>query len=558
MDETPTRSIEWRAVVGAIPGGVAVVVDGRYVHVSTEFADAVGSTADALVGRRWARPFTERARTRLDRDAIPRARDGGRWRGTVAVRSGDGRRPGSDGSPGSERRIGLTVSATEGGALVWVVSPDGEGGDGADDRESPGSFAVVRDGTERERGERGRGPQHDGHAALHRIGDLFLETVRELVGTASREAVERTVCEQLADSNLYRLAWVGRQAFDDERIDARVVAGDGAGYVDEVSITADGTDAGGDPAGRALRTGDVRIDRVDGDSAEPWAVAAREHGFASVAAVPLCHDQTVYGVLVTYTDREAAFDERERAGLEAIGRTVGTIIHAARSRDLLFADAVVELEFDLTGADTPLVATPRDLGCTFSLEGYVAAGERWLLYLSMEGQDPATAVAAIQASGGAESARTLTETEGDARIEVAVASSSLLHAVTGAGANLRTAVAGPEEAHMVVEAPATADTRAIVDEVYRTYEAASLVAHRERDRPARSLGRPENLLSSLTDRQREALEAAYRAGYYDWPRESTAEEVAASLGLSGPTLHGHLRKAQARIFSALIEGSSTD
>ena len=33
--------------------------------------------------------------------------------------------------------------------------------------------------------------------------------------------------------------------------------------------------------------------------------------------------------------------------------------------------------------------------------------------------------------------------------------------------------------------------------------------------------------TDMTDRQREALEAAFRAGYFDWPRDSTAEEVEA-------------------------------
>jgi len=662
MDETPTRSIEWGAVVDAIPGGVAVVVDGRFVHVSAAFADAVGATADGLVGERWSGPFADGARTRLEREAIPVARDGDRWRGEVAVRSDRGSGPGLAGDETvlADRTVGLTVSGTDHGSLVWTVSDDPDAdadvrrrldryetivetvddgvyalnehleftyvNDGLcdiigrsreellgtpapsyidyedeaamaretrrrvvegdttwgrvqatvdtpsgervletryrlhpePDGEFRGSIGIIRDVTDRERRERELQRQRDGLATLDQINELLLETVRELVQTASREAVERTVCERLAASDLYRFAWVGRQAFDEERVEPRVVAGDGAGYLDEVTITADESDTGAGPAGRALRTGAVQVDHVDDESFDPWAAAARERGFTAAAAVPLRHDRTVYGVLAVYTDREAAFDERERAGLDVVGRTVGTVIHAARSRDLLFADAVVELEFDLTGADAPLVATARDLGCSFSLEGYVAAGERWLLYLSTTGGDPATAVETIRTTDGVESARLLAETADGARVEVAVADSSLLHAVTGAGATLQTAVAGPDEAHVVVEAPATVDTRAIVDEVLRTYEAASLVAHRERDRPASATGRPEDLLSSLTDRQREALEAAYRAGYYSWPRESTAEEVAASLGLSGPTLHGHLRKAQAWILSALIDGPSTD
>jgi len=74
----------------------------------------------------------------------------------------------------------------------------------------------------------------------------------------------------------------------------------------------------------------------------------------------------------------------------------------------------------------------------------------------------------------------------------------------------------------------------------------------ELDREITTADRPENALDRLTDRQREVLEAAFRAGYYDWPRGSTAEELADSLELTGPTLHGHLRKAERTVLAWLL------
>ncbi len=74
----------------------------------------------------------------------------------------------------------------------------------------------------------------------------------------------------------------------------------------------------------------------------------------------------------------------------------------------------------------------------------------------------------------------------------------------------------------------------------------------------RRFGRPEPLggLGVRGDRQREAIEAAYRAGYFDWPRESTAEDVAEALDIAAPTLHAHLRKAQATLLAELFDGES--
>ena len=51
----------------------------------------------------------------------------------------------------------------------------------------------------------------------------------------------------------------------------------------------------------------------------------------------------------------------------------------------------------------------------------------------------------------------------------------------------------------------------------------------------------------------DALRAAYFAGYYEWPRRSTAEEIADSMGVSSPTLHNHLRKAQQKLLVAFLD-----
>jgi predicted DNA binding protein len=65
-------------------------------------------------------------------------------------------------------------------------------------------------------------------------------------------------------------------------------------------------------------------------------------------------------------------------------------------------------------------------------------------------------------------------------------------------------------------------------------------------------------MDELTDRQRTALEAAYFSGIFEWPRHSSGEEVAESLGVSSPTFHQHVRAAEKKIFGALLEDSSSD
>ena len=64
----------------------------------------------------------------------------------------------------------------------------------------------------------------------------------------------------------------------------------------------------------------------------------------------------------------------------------------------------------------------------------------------------------------------------------------------------------------------------------------------------------EDLLSSLTDRQREVLVAAKRYGYYDYPRRMNAEELSRRVGVSKATLVEHLRKAEGRLVASLLAG----
>jgi len=62
------------------------------------------------------------------------------------------------------------------------------------------------------------------------------------------------------------------------------------------------------------------------------------------------------------------------------------------------------------------------------------------------------------------------------------------------------------------------------------------------------------ILTAITDRQREALEAAIDAGYYELPREGTAEDVAARLECTPSTASELLRRAEAAIVTELFRG----
>jgi predicted DNA binding protein len=55
----------------------------------------------------------------------------------------------------------------------------------------------------------------------------------------------------------------------------------------------------------------------------------------------------------------------------------------------------------------------------------------------------------------------------------------------------------------------------------------------------------------LTNRQRELFELARECGYYTWPRETSASELAERVDISKATLIEHLRKAEAKLLNSI-------
>jgi predicted DNA binding protein len=56
----------------------------------------------------------------------------------------------------------------------------------------------------------------------------------------------------------------------------------------------------------------------------------------------------------------------------------------------------------------------------------------------------------------------------------------------------------------------------------------------------------------LTDRQREVVETAVEMGYFEYPRDASATEVADALGIDVSTFAEHLALAQSKLFDGLL------
>lgn len=65
--------------------------------------------------------------------------------------------------------------------------------------------------------------------------------------------------------------------------------------------------------------------------------------------------------------------------------------------------------------------------------------------------------------------------------------------------------------------------------------------------------RSDGVLAHLSQRQREAVEIGIEVGYYASPRQATSEDVADVMGCAPSTAAKHLRKAESKLVTGLLQ-----
>jgi PAS domain S-box-containing protein len=398
-----------------------------------------------------------------------------------------------------------------------------------------GYVLVFNDITERKRRERALQRQRDELRFLDRLNGVIRDVNGALIGTDTREAIADAVSDRLTDSELYDAAWTVDEslvdaaqlpAADSVRVDGgTTVDGSLADGRDALSVYADGTGPPSVPDD---------VDAETGSSEGTWTT------------VPVVYGRTVFGALVLFTTREDAFGERELAVLDELGEAVGAAIHAANRDRVSVAETAVELEF--ASVEDVLAVASGAADCTLAVDGLAPAGDDSLVLYCRTDEAGADAVAALETEPPVETVRRV----GDTLLECRLAGGSLAFPLYEYGAELASARATGGQCTAVARVPGDADVRTVVERVQADFPDAELRAKRTEGTDAAEHPTPGDLFDDLTDRQREVVETAYSAGYFEWPRDATAEEVADDLDISSPTLHNHLRKAQNALLGRLL------
>jgi hypothetical protein len=402
-----------------------------------------------------------------------------------------------------------------------------------------------------------RSPDDDVPEAVRRVAECLVELASNVAGHESLESLFGAVVERVASTDGHRYAWVASVTDDDATPAVLARAGVDAA-VAEAEAETTGPRAAPDDGRPPVDGGDppVRVERFDGERGGVVSLALGEfEGVTYALGVGVSTSPDAGGTV---------------AGLYgALGSLVARAFEAVQRRRLLVADVVTELRFDVHDADAVLVALADALDTDLRVTGVVPGGAGLVLYVEVADANPQAVVDAVDdvravhaaaadgdetgEPGVVERVRYVDDSDDGPVFEFAV-SESPARTLVDLDAQVREYRVDPDGGRLTAVVPTDADVRAVRDGVRRRWPASSLVGQETVERTVEHAGGFRGRLrEDLTDRQLAVLQSAYHGGYFQWPRESTGEELAESLDVAAPTLHNHLRVAQRKLLDAFFE-----
>ncbi|OVE84187.1 helix-turn-helix domain-containing protein [Natronolimnobius baerhuensis] len=151
--------------------------------------------------------------------------------------------------------------------------------------------------------------------------------------------------------------------------------------------------------------------------------------------------------------------------------------------------------------------------------------------------------------------RLLSTTEGYSRLEARAESATVSELFQTLGGQPCAIIVADDEVRFLGELPGDVEYRRVADGIRQFHTGVELV---DDDLVYSPQLLADVVRDALTDRQLATLDAAYYSGYFETPRTSTGDELAASFGVTRQTFNQHLRKAQQIVFRHLFEKSGAD
>jgi len=412
------------------------------------------------------------------------------------------------------------------------------------------SIRSARERADRQRALRERSDKlstrRDELVTVNRTNQLIRTVVRSVLRSAGQAETETTVCERLASSSIYEQAWIGTVE-EDGSIEVRTRGG----CTGDEQVPPSGspeTSLGRDVLTRTISDRSTTVRRqqrsahgnLDAEAIETIAVG-----------VPLACGDRSFGGLVVTSRKPNSISDVAIGGLELLAEAIAFSIIADRNRMFLLSNALIELKIAVKDGIASL-SSALDCRCvhrrTITREDGSTAHQ-----IRVEGAGGEDAVAYLREQQKVSNARLIEEDDAGCLVEIETTDTPP-EILARSGVSLRSIVAEDGVGEITAEAPDEADIAGIIEEFRERYTEVRLVSKRRIEQSDWSaLQASKAIDAALTARQRSVLKFAFEHGYYDWPREATAEEIAASLDITAPTLHQHLRTAERKVLQAILD-----
>ena len=188
--------------------------------------------------------------------------------------------------------------------------------------------SLIRDITERKRAE-------EELRRATRAMRVLSTSNQAVVRAGDEQQLYADICGAITGPGSYAMAWVGFAEHNDQK-SVRTVAsfGSGTDYLESHGITWDDSPTGQGPTGKCIRTGRAAVsnDLQSDTGFAIWRERAAEHGYRSVAGLPLRCDGEVIGALTIYASEPDAFHPEELRLLEELAGDLAYGIESRRRR----------------------------------------------------------------------------------------------------------------------------------------------------------------------------------------------------------------------------------
>ena len=411
----------------------------------------------------------------------------------------------------------------------------------------PAILVSIRDVTDRKRRER----------EIQWERELNRTVQKALVTSQTRDTLERRVTEQLRQYG-YSLAWIGE--LNESVLVPRTIEGDES-YVEGFDRSLNGDTAESEPSVLAARTGEPQfIPDFDALFRTNWRDATDEAGYRGGAAVPLVYNDVTYGVLAVYHNQSDRFDDTERHLLMELADTVAFAIHSLETAHALSADRVVTATVQIPDDDYYLVSLARDGAFLEFAEVGVQStvphdGETFMQYVTVDGGSVVSLEETLASHSHVRDVVTIDDGR-QGRLQVKVAGPIPEAFLASQGVLVHSTTVSTDGATLELELPTREPLDGTVNDLEEEFDDVSVLTVTESER--RTSVTYGSCLDGvdLTNKQLQALQAAFYHGYFEQPRGSTASAIAESLGVSHATFLQHLHRAQQKLFARVLSATN--